>query len=167
MCIRDRRGPGLGKLDELVNAFTWPGGPNAGDSEVRPMTAEERGRFERGRVIFAEVCSVCHQTSGLGEEGKAPPLRNSPWLLGSKKRPIRILVGGLIGPIEVAGKQWDLEMPVYDQSPEHVAAVLTYVRREWGHGADPITPEEVAQVMEEMQTRSAPWTAAELEAAGD
>jgi glucose/arabinose dehydrogenase/mono/diheme cytochrome c family protein len=160
-----RATPGTARVTELVNAITWPGGPNAGGSEVRPLTAEEQSSFERGRLIFADICSTCHQTSGLGEAGKAPPLRNSPWLLGAKQTPIRILLGGLTGPIEVAGQEWDLEMPVYAPDAAHIADVLTYVRREWGHGADSITAEDVRAVQEEMKARTSPWTAEELKAA--
>jgi mono/diheme cytochrome c family protein len=161
-----RTTPGTAKVVELVNSITWPGGPNSDASEVRPLTDDEQASFERGRMVFADICSTCHQTSGLGEEGKAPPLRNSPWLLGAKATPVRILLGGLTGPIEVGGKEWDLEMPVYAPDAQHVADVLTYVRREWGHGADPVTLEDVRGVQEEMKARTRPWTAKELEAAG-
>ena len=82
-----------------------------------------------------------------------------------KATPIRILLGGLNGEIEVDGQTWNLEMPVYDSSPEDVAAVLTYARREWGHGADPVTADEVRKVIEEMKTRDHMWTAKELQAA--
>jgi len=55
-----------------------------------------------------------------------------------------------------------MEMPVYGGSAEDVAAVLTYIRREWGHGAEPVTPEEVQAVVEELAQRGRPWTAEEL-----
>lgn len=158
------RGVHAARFGALASCIAWPGAEGAESQTVRPLTDEERARFERGRRIYADVCSACHQPSGLGEEGKAPPLRHSPWLLGSKKRPIRVLLGGLTGPIEIAGRVWDLEMPVYAEGPEEVAAVLTYIRREWGHGAEPITPAEVQEVVEEVAARASPWTAAELEA---
>lgn len=158
---------GAEHIDRLAAAITWPGGPNAAGAEVRPLTDAERERFERGRALFADSCASCHQSTGLGEPGLAPPLRYSPWLLGGRKRPIRILLGGLTGPITVACEEWNLEMPVYAASPEDVAAVLTYARREWGHGAEPITADEVREVQAELAERGKPWTAAELDAAGD
>ncbi|MCA8980577.1 MAG: dehydrogenase [Planctomycetes bacterium] len=158
---------GADRVDALLSAITWPGGPNDDGAEVRALTDAEQERFDRGRALFADSCASCHQSSGLGEPGLAPPLRYSPWLLGGRKRPIRILLGGLTGPVTVAGEEWNLEMPVFAASPEDVAAVLTYARREWGHGADPITPEEVCAVQAELAERGKPWTAAELEAAGD
>jgi hypothetical protein len=55
-------------------------------------------------------------------------------------------------------------MPVYQPSPAHVAAVLTYARREWGHGADPITAADVLEVAENAEKRTSPWTVEELAA---
>lgn len=152
-------------LRELLKWITWPGGPNGGADEVRPLTAAEQASFEQGREIYTNICAACHHASGLGEAGLAPPLRFASWLLDDKATPIRILVGGLNGPIEVNGTRWDLEMPVFDSSPEEVAAVLTYARREWGHGAEPISPDEVRVILKEMSEQEEVWTAASLKAA--
>lgn len=150
-------------LREMLNWVTWPGGPNASTTEpVRPLNDAEEAQFERGRVIYTDICAACHQGSGLGDDGLAPPLRYSPWLLEDKATPIRIVLGGLSGPIEVQGKTWDLEMPVYDAEPEDVAAVLTYARREWGHGAEPITAADVEAIVAEFAERGRIWTAKEL-----
>jgi mono/diheme cytochrome c family protein/glucose/arabinose dehydrogenase len=150
-------------LREMLKWITWPGGPNAEAFEpVRALTEAEQAQFVRGRAIYTDICAACHQSSGLGDEGLAPALRYSPWLLADELTPIRIVVGGLSGPIDVQGQVWDLEMPVYDSSPEEVAAVLTYARREWGHGAEPITAEQVRRVVAELAERGRVWTAQEL-----
>lgn len=39
-----------------------------------------------------------------------------------------------------------------------IAAVLTYVRREWGKGAEPVTPDTVATVCDETSERDEPFT---------
>jgi hypothetical protein len=54
---------------------------------------------------------------------------------------------------------------VYDSSAEDVAAVLTYARREWGHGAEPVTAEEVREIQSEFDARGSVWTAEQLLAA--
>jgi mono/diheme cytochrome c family protein len=46
---------------------------------------------------------------------------------------------------------------------EEVAAVLTYVRREWEHGASPVTVEAVKRVRAETAGRADMWTAPELQ----
>ena len=43
-----------------------------------------------------------------------------------------------------------------------VAAVLTYIRNEWGNEAALVTPETVGRIRSEVGTRG-PWTDAELE----
>jgi len=153
------------QLRELMQWITWPGGPNASADAARVLSAAEELSFERGREIYANICAACHQSSGRGAGGLAPSLRYSPWLLQDSKTPIRILLGGLQGELEVHGETWNLDMPAYDASPIELADVLTYARREWGNAADPIRIEDVLQVQLEMRQRTTPWTAKELEAA--
>ncbi len=155
----------LGKKGpETLEAIGWPGKPGLPeDLVIRPLTVSEQARFERGALVFRDLCSTCHQPSGRGQEGMAPPLRGSEWVFGSEESLVRILAHGLYGPIEVDGKQWDMEMPAFSSSPEELASILTYIRREWGHGADPVAPESVQRILHECGPRAGAWTAAELE----
>jgi len=147
-----------------LEAIGWPGKPGLPeDLVVRPMTSAEQERFERGALVFRDLCSTCHQASGRGQAGMAPPLRGSEWVFGSEDSLVRILAHGLHGPIRVDGKEWDMEMPAFAGSPEEVASILTYIRREWGHGADPVTAESVERILEECGPRADAWTAAELD----
>jgi glucose/arabinose dehydrogenase/mono/diheme cytochrome c family protein len=152
-------------LTELLKWITWPGGPHSVGEALRELTAVEQARFEQGRDLYANTCAGCHQGSGRGAGGLAPSLRFSPWLLEDRKTPIRILLGGLNGEIEVHGQTWNMEMPVYAASPADIAAVLTYARREWGNGAEPISESDVLEIVKEMQERESMWTAEELKAA--
>ena len=147
---------------ELVDALLWPGREDVEIVQVRPLTAAEQARFDRGRALSTDTCSTCHQSSGLGDPGKAPPLRHSEWVLGSVDRLARIVIDGMDGPIQVGGRTWNGEMPAWSATDEDLAAVLTYVRREWGHGAEPVTPEEVAAVRAATRDRGRPWTVEEL-----
>ena len=45
---------------------------------------------------------------------------------------------------------------------EEIAAALTYVRREWEHGADPVDEKTVSEVREATKDRVDMWTASEL-----
>ena len=100
------------------------------------MTIE---RFENGKVLFTAICATCHQTTGRGLDGLAPPLLDSEWVLGSPERIIRIVLHGLRGPIVVLGREHTGDMPAFKAlEDEQLAAILTYVRREWGHPASPI-----------------------------
>jgi mono/diheme cytochrome c family protein len=130
---------------------------------VRELGAEEQARFEKGRALYESTCVQCHFPSGLGQTGQAPPLRSSPWVLGKDVRTARIVLQGLRGEVQLDGERWDSEMPSVSFSDEDVAAILTYVRREWGHGAEPVLPATIARVRAATKGRTQPWTIAELE----
>ena len=49
------------------------------------------------------VCQTCHQADGKGLPGAFPPLAGSEWMTKDPETPIRIVLLGLSGEIEVAG----------------------------------------------------------------
>lgn len=150
-----------GRLDRL---FTWPGKPGAVEVKVVPLTAGEQALREKGKATYTALCGVCHQPTGAGMPGLAPPLLNSEWALGPVDRPIRIVLGGLTGPIEVGGTKWQLEMPGLPiLSDEDIAGVLTYIRREWEHAGSAVSPQQVAAVRAQTKSRTRPWTSGELQ----
>jgi mono/diheme cytochrome c family protein len=120
--------------------------------------------LERGRVVYENVCGLCHGTDGMGKPNQAPPFAGSDWATGSPARMIRIPLSGLSGPITVNGKEWNLAMPAMGAalSDEDLAAALSYIRQSWGNKASAITPEEVKAVRAALGNRTQPWTAAEL-----
>lgn len=117
-----------------------------------------------GKRQFTSNCQSCHQATGLGQAGVYPPLAGSEYVLGCKKRLIAIVLKGLQGPFKVKGATYNNVMqawePVLDD--KKVAAVLTFVRGEWGNQAPPISPEEVAAVRAEFASRKVAWTEADL-----
>ncbi len=123
-----------------------------------------------GKKNYTAVCAACHQATGQGVPGAFPPLAKSEWANGSEERIIRILLHGLSGPIKVEGKEFNSVMPAigpggYNFSDEKIAAVLTYVRQEWGNNSPAISAAKVTEIRTKAAAgRSTPWTAAELEA---
>ncbi len=149
---------------KIERQLTWPGKPGALEVKVVPLTPEQQALFTKGKVTYTTLCGVCHQPTGAGMPGLAPPLLNSEWVLGPADRAIRIVLGGLTGPIEVAGTKWQLEMPGLPiLSDEDVAGALTYIRREWEHSESAVSPQEVAAVRAATKGRTKPWTAEELQ----
>jgi mono/diheme cytochrome c family protein len=108
--------------------------------------------YNRGKIIYGNICAGCHQPTGAGNAGQAPPLAGSEWVLaqGGPNRVIRIPMAGLTGPIKVNGVDWALSMPAFAgpgmMSDEDLAAVVTYIRSSWGNKAPPVTLEEVQKV---------------------
>lgn len=98
------------------------------------------------------VCGACHGQNGEGVNGN-PPLAGSEWVLGPEENLIRIQLRGLEGEIPVAGKVYNLPgMAAYGagQPDENVAAVLTYIRNEFGNTAPAVTADAVAAFRSEV-----------------
>ena len=107
-----------------------------------------------GKKQYDTICITCHQATGLGQPGVYPPLAGSEWVSGSEERLVRLVLYGLNGPIKVKGADYNGAMPSmgkvpgsgFNLSDEKVAAVLTYIRQQWGNTAAPITTEQVAAI---------------------
>jgi mono/diheme cytochrome c family protein len=132
--------------------------------DMRPKSGDEM-ILAKGMANYMTLCAPCHQASGLGNPGQAPPLVGSEWVVGSPERVIRIPIQGLTGPIQVNGQEWNATMPpmvASTVSDEDFAALLTYIRRTWGNQASAVTKEQVKAVRDAVANRSDPWTADEL-----
>ena len=148
------------KLDKVV---VWPGKPGVVLPVIKPLTDAEQTRFTMGKVLFDATCAACHQVHGYGQDGLAPPLVDSEWVAGSTERLVRIVLHGLGGPITVLGKKWDMDMPGHGTfDDETIAALLTFIRREWDHGYDPVSADFVKQVRTATAGRESAWTDVEL-----
>ena len=151
-----------GHVERLAKFLVW-GEAARPPKPPRVLTAMEQGKYDLGKILYTATCGACHQANGLGEEGKAPPLLDSPFLVGPADRAIGIVLHGVTGPITVHGRQYNMSMPgLVGFQPEQVAAILTYARREWEHRSDPVTAVQVKRLMEANAKREAPWTEAEL-----
>lgn len=150
-------------MKDLEEVLTWPGKPGYVAPKVPPLTPEQEARYQDGKVLYANICGTCHQPSGLGMEGLAPPLLGSDWVLGSETRLAHIALRGVRGPIVVNKTNYDLEMPGLFAIPDdQLANILTYIRREWGHEASAVDPATVAKARKASDGREDMYTAEEL-----
>jgi mono/diheme cytochrome c family protein len=123
-----------------------------------------------GKRVFVQNCAVCHQQNGLGVAGQFPPLVGSEWVLAQDwhgdNHIVKIVLNGFHGPVTVKGQQYNNVMAPWGKvlKDEQIAAVLTYVRNEWGNQAPPITKEFVSKIREQTKDRTEPWTQKELQA---
>ena len=139
----------------LLARIEWPDKPGSPKPFVA-LTAAEQQRFNSGRDIYRNICESCHQPDGRGQDRVAPSLIGSELALAPASVPARILLNGKEGPV---GLMPPLGATLTDQD---VAAVLTYVRREWGQGGTPVEAGVVAGVRSETASRQRPWTDDEL-----
>lgn len=121
--------------------------------------------LELGRANYKIVCLPCHQETGLGSPGLAPPVAGSEWVNSvGPNRLIRMLQTGITGPIKVKDTEWNLVMPPMGATMDdkQLAAVLYYIRNSWGNQGSKVTAEQVKKVRAELGDRSDPHTAEEL-----
>ncbi len=159
------------RLKILNQMFEWPGhkvipshpATSAGSARIDPK------QFTLGRQQYLSTCAGCHGVDGNGVNRFAPTLIGSEWVLGNEKRLALLLLHGIEGPIEVKGKRYDVPeiLPVM---PSHaslddgkIAAIISYIRNEWGNRASPVTGRLVGGTRILSQGRVMPWTVGELE----
>lgn len=141
---------------------SWAGGGAAADKgPPDPMVI--------GKKLFTANCVACHQATGQGVAGQFPTLVDSEWVIGGDwhgdNHLVKILLHGLQGPIQVKGSTYNGAMPPWKQlKDEQIAAILTYIRNEWGNSAPPITAEQVAKIREETASQTEPYTQNQLKA---
>jgi putative membrane-bound dehydrogenase-like protein len=144
----------LGSLARSVSArLSWPGKP--APPAVPPLTADDQKRFAQGQEVYKNLCVACHQPDGRGVDKVAPTLVNSRYVIGNPGIPTRIVLDG---------KEGSMLMPPLGAglSDDQIAAVLTYIRREWGHAASAVTAADVKEIRGMTSTRKRPWTEAEI-----
>ena len=138
---------------------------NAGFGGAKTNIVKQVDPYVLGKRLFENVCAKCHQPDGQGVAGQYPPLVGSEWVLASgPARMIRIALDGLQGPITVKGVGYNNNMTPHRDAlnDQQIAAILTYVRREWDHGCAPVTPETVKQIRQDTEKREDAWTVIEL-----
>ncbi|HLV01926.1 MAG TPA: PVC-type heme-binding CxxCH protein, partial [Acidobacteriota bacterium] len=135
------------RLNELIDRH-W----GAEKESPRPDLGQQ-ALIQEGKKQYLEKCSFCHLPSG---DGMSRSLVGSPWVLGQEKGLVRIVLHGKVGS--------ELTMPPFNSqlSNEEIAAILSYIRQEWGNQAQPVSPQAVDNVRRESQGRNEPWKEEEL-----
>ena len=160
------------QMQGLASLFQWPGSVSRDTTVLREnaLSEEEKEQFALGRKFYLGSCSGCHGNDGGGLNRFAPPLRGSEWVLGDERRLALIVLHGIEGPLEVAGKRY-AEPEILPVMPGHatlddaaLSAILTYIRNEWGNQAGAVSRRTVGQTRLTNQGRVLPWTAEELDA---
>jgi len=117
---------------------------------VTTLKGEEKKLFDLGAEVYRREahCITCHQADGQGlPAAQFPSVAKSPWVNGDPRRLIRIVLHGLMGPIEVNGTKYPGQVPMTafkGLSDQEVAGVVTYVRNAFGNQGSAVTPAQVA-----------------------
>lgn len=128
-------------------------------SQLRPpVAATGATAVVDGKQIYGAKCVACHQASGMGVAGVFPPLAGAEWVVGDEKILASILLHGVEGELVVKGTTYNGAMPAFGSLPdEEIAAVLTFIRSEWGNQAPAITADTVKAQREATKDQSGPY----------
>src|SRR5215213_7488239 len=92
-------------------------------------------QLEEGKKNYMMICVACHQPTGMGLPMVFPPLTKSEYVNGSAERLSAMVLKGNAGPMTIEGKPYNNIMPGQEAvlSDDKIAAVLTYVRANFGN----------------------------------
>jgi mono/diheme cytochrome c family protein len=125
--------------------------PEDGDGN-RPLTKQEQDLLRVGTKVYGVYCAQCHQANGQGLPELAPSIADSKWVRGS---PL------VLAKLVLYGKQdKTLVMPPWGNvlDNQHVAAILTYIRRSWGNNLSPVLPDTIKRARADGESVRAMWT---------
>ena len=111
-----------------------------------------------GKLLFGAKCAACHQATGMGLPGVFPPLAGAEWVLGNEKVLIRVLLHGIKGEIIVKGNKYNGAMSAFQSlGDDEIAAVLSYIRSDWGNAAPPVSAAAVQAQREATKGQTAEY----------
>lgn len=113
---------------------------------VPQVSAEARTALAaRGKTVYAEHCADCHGDDGAGRANVYPALAGSATVNAvSATNALNLTLNGGFPP-STAGNPFPHGMPPFSQSLSRpdIAAVLTYIRSDWGNDAPAVSVVEV------------------------
>lgn len=118
-----------------------------------------------GKGVYMTICFACHQATGAGLPGVFPPLTKSEYVNGPAERFAAMILKGNVPPMTIGGMVYAASvMPGQEAvlTDEKIAAVMTYVRSNFGNDAPPVTADVVAAARKKFASRTTGWTEAEL-----
>jgi mono/diheme cytochrome c family protein len=123
-----------------------------------PVKAAGAAAAVDGKLLYGSKCAACHQATGLGVPGVFPPLAASEWVTGDEKILTHIMLHGINGDLEVRGTIYKGAMPAWKSlADEELAAIMTFIRGEWGNKAPEVLPDTVKAQREATKSRSEPY----------
>ncbi len=127
---------------------------------VSSLKGNDLELYKKGKEIYARdgYCNTCHQPDGKGLSASGfPPLTNTQWVTGNEERLIKVVLKGLLGPLEVNGVKYPGQVPMTPfeglLNDEELASVLTYVRNSFGNQAAAVQPEMVKKVRAAVESK--------------
>ena len=110
-----------------------------------PAPQPVRTQAVDGSAVYRRVCSDCHGVDGEGTPGKYPALRDA--VAVSVPEPVNavrmVLYGGLPPTTPLNPQPYSMPPFVYQLKREEIAAVVNYVRQQFGHRASTLSGADI------------------------
>jgi len=107
-----------------------------------------------GQGEFLRWCGSCHGNQGQGKPPAFPPLAGSEWMALPDRGLAMIILYGLRGEIEVAGRTYRGYMPPMTHLPDQdIAQILDFATRTWAGRESSLTAEDIAVLRTGEDTR--------------
>jgi len=100
----------------------------------------------RGAKLYQQMCAACHMADGKGVSGMQPSLVGNAVVAGDPTTLIRVILHGPAHELPADRSKFAVQMPPFAAAfnDADIAEALTFVRRQFGKGASPVTAEQVA-----------------------
>lgn len=119
--------------------------PRADAGPARPPAQDT---MERGGAVYREHCEGCHGPQGEGATGAYPALAgNRSVVMNPPANAVRAVLGGGFQPA-TAGNPRPWGMPPFGHvlDDRDIAAVVTFVRNQWGNRAEAVSSVDVQRL---------------------
>lgn len=126
-------------------------GLSACDSDQPPQELAE------GQEPYLRHCASCHGNQGEGKPPAFPPLAGSEWMELPSEALALIILYGLRGEIEVAGRTYRGYMPPMQHIGDaDIAALLGFTERAWGNREPRLSEDDIADLRSAFPGRRPP-----------
>jgi len=133
--------------DDIVAIATYlkDGDEGGASSKPEPLAATTNA-MRAGAAIYKDSCAACHKDSGKGEANLFPRLAGSALVQSDDPTTLERVVLHGTRAVSTSGSPTAPAMPAFDWrlGEAQVAAVLTYIRNNWGNAAGSVSASAVA-----------------------
>lgn len=113
---------------------------------------------DSGERAYQRYCATCHGLDGAGKPPAFPPLAGSEWLALPDRALALIVLYGLQGEIEVAGRAYRGYMPAMSHMDDaDVTAAVNHVVATWGGREATLERDDPARLRQAFGEGRAPW----------
>jgi mono/diheme cytochrome c family protein len=133
--------------EDIAAIATYLKNSGTGVAAPKPVSvAANRSDMRAGAAIYKDSCAVCHKDSGAGESRLFPRLAGSAMVQSDDPATlVRVVLQGARA-VSTPSMPTAPAMPAFDWrlNDAQAAAVLTYIRNNWGNAAAPVAASTIA-----------------------